>query len=160
MLDLQLKKVRCQVDILQQLLCAMMNNVRQFEEGPVLDMIHLVFLALDQWAAVEEEVCKNNEAVIAQDWQRTANAAVKTACDSISTTHSLYLREYEKRKLPKHLKVNIFLFFCYTFCKEVKGEWGILKLFVHLSACLAFLHMVPSELLTFCNSAWYDGASS
>ena len=121
------------MDILQQLLCAMMNNVRQFEDGPILDMIHLVFLALDQWAAVEEEVCKNNEAVIAQDWQRTANAAVKTACDSISTTHSLYLREYEKRKLPKHLKVKKIMYFCYTFCKEVKGERAALKLFVCVS---------------------------
>ena len=110
-----------------------MDNVHQFEEGPVLDMIHLVFLALDQWAAVEEEVCKDNEAVVAQDWQRTANAAVKKACNSISTTHSLYLREYEKRKLPKHLKVKKIMYFCYTFCKEVKGEWPALKLFVCVS---------------------------
>ena len=133
MLDLELKKVRCQVDVLQRLLCAVMDNVHHFEEGPVLDTVHLVFLALDQWAAVEEEVCKNNEAVVARDWQRTANAAVKTACESISSTHRLYLHGYEKRKLPKHLKVNIFFIFCYTFCKEVKGERGVLKLFVHLS---------------------------
>ena len=115
MLDLQLKKVRCQVDILRQLQFALIDNVRQFEDEHVLDMIHLMFRGLDMWAIVEEEVCKKNEAVSAQEWQRIANASVKSVCDSISYTHKLNLRNYEKNKLPRHLKVNLYMFLFFFF---------------------------------------------
>lgn len=108
--DQNLKKVRCQVEILQRLLLVILNNVRHFGDELQLDMIHLVFLGLDRWATVEEEVCKKNEAVVAQDWQQNKNAVVKAACESISFTHKLQLRMYEKHNLPKHLKVNTGLF--------------------------------------------------
>ncbi|KAK7107714.1 hypothetical protein V1264_015588 [Littorina saxatilis] len=103
--DQQLKKTQCQTVIIQNLLCTVLKNVRNFDNSLMLDAIHLVFLVLDQWACVEETVCKENEAFPAQQWLRNANAVIKTVCDSISQTHKLCLRVYEKKNLPKHLKM-------------------------------------------------------
>lgn len=118
MLDQHLKRAKCQVEIVQQLLFVILKNARHFEDELLLDMIHLVFLALDQWAIVEEKVCERKEAFATEEWHRNKNAVGKAACNFISSTHKLRLRNFEKNKLPKHLKVTTCLFRNLASCQQ------------------------------------------
>ena len=127
MCDQHLKKVKCQAEIVQELLFVILQKTRDFHDELLLDTIHLIFLALDQWAIVEEKVCEKNEAAAAQEWQRNKNAVVKAACDSISTTHKLHLWRFEKQKLPEHLKVRQLNHLYVVYCSEKKVKKIIVR---------------------------------
>jgi hypothetical protein len=110
--DFQLKKIQCQTTLLHQLLSTVIKdgNIRHFNPGHVLDLVHLTFLALDQWARVEMEVCSKREAVVAQGWDQQAKAVIATICSAFNHSYPLFLcLNFEKKKLPEHLKVCFIL---------------------------------------------------
>ncbi|XP_070190032.1 uncharacterized protein [Littorina saxatilis] len=83
-----MKGVSCSAEIIHKLHKALTANERNLTDDTILLGTHLVFVALDQVAVLEEKMCQQNDGVSAHGWRQDVKAVAANTCQWLSFVKS------------------------------------------------------------------------